>query len=106
MAMRLITTCNSVKAAVDIPRIMAMTMLLPSVPGHRLTGDRVWRIAPQQIAPRIARGSSSAVWSAVAVTEAAARRAGQRVAPAPFLDKPGWRSTLHDAFRQALTCWM
>src|ERR1700674_371124 len=43
MAMRLITTCNKVKAAVDIPRIMAMTMLLPSVPGHRRTGERVWR---------------------------------------------------------------
>ena len=27
----------------------------------------------------------------------------RRVAAAPLLDKPGWRSRLHHAFRQALT---
>src|ERR1700682_6153888 len=93
MARRLITRANKEKAAVDIPRIMAMTMLLPSVPGHRRTA-----------ADRLAWRGARVLLSGQSATEAAASCAGQRVAPAPFLDKPGWRSTLHDAFRQALTC--
>jgi hypothetical protein len=90
MAMRLITTCNKVKAAVDIPRIMAMTMLARvSACGEPANCTAAERASHREGLELCCRVSLQPKLGHDALDDASRR--------AHFLNKPGWRSRLHHA---------
>src|SRR5207302_10099940 len=117
MAMRLIATCSRVKVSVDIPRIMAATMRLPSTNFRAIAASAraaIGRIAPQQYVPRAEWPPQPGCFAAVRMlrhSPDAPPQSGQDARAIAwrqhhFLNEPGGRSRLAHAFRQALTCQM